>query len=78
MTSSLVGPEAFSVNQHASICGGYGPEPAEGTPEWKVWDKKRQGGRTATTDRSLFGYCGKMYKQNKPELLHPPKKEVDD
>lgn len=32
---------AFSVNQHASICGGYGPEPAEGTPEWKVWDKKR-------------------------------------
>ena len=69
------------MNQHASICGGYGPEPAEGTPEWKVWDKKRQGGRTATTDRPLFGSCGEMYKQNKPievgELLHL-KKEVDD
>ena len=35
--------KAFSVNQHASICGGYGPEPPENTPEWKAWDKKRWG-----------------------------------
>eukprot|EP00913_Durusdinium_trenchii_P012032 g11304.t1 len=32
---------AFSVNQHASICGGYGPEPRRGTADWKEWDKKR-------------------------------------
>ena len=32
---------AFSVNQHASICGGYGPEPPEDTPEWQAWDQKR-------------------------------------
>lgn len=31
---------AFSVNQHASICGGYGPEPAPG-PGWAAWDRKR-------------------------------------
>ncbi|CAK9038873.1 Centrosomal protein of 76 kDa, partial [Durusdinium trenchii] len=32
---------AVSVNQHASICGGYGPEPPEGTPQWTLWDEKR-------------------------------------
>lgn len=36
--------KAVSVNQHASICGGYGPEPPENTPEWKAWDRKRCGG----------------------------------
>ena len=32
---------AFSVNQHASICAGFGPEPLQGTAEWNAWAKKR-------------------------------------
>jgi len=32
---------AFSVNQHASICDGFGPEPQENTHAWKVWDRTR-------------------------------------
>ena len=32
---------AFSVNQHASICGGYGPTPPKNAPEWEAWNKKR-------------------------------------
>ena len=32
----------------------------------KCGTRRGKGGRTATTDRPLFGYCGKMYKQNKP------------
>ena len=33
--------EAFSINQHASICSGFGPEPPDGTREWKAWNSKR-------------------------------------
>lgn len=29
----------FAVNQHASICDGFGPEPAANTDAWKAWDK---------------------------------------
>ena len=32
---------AFSVNQHASICDGFGSEPLHGTAEWQAWDAKR-------------------------------------
>ena len=32
---------AFCINQHASICGGFGPEPPQGTPEWAAWDTRR-------------------------------------
>ena len=32
---------AFSVNQHASICAGFGPEPPRKTDEWKSWNMKR-------------------------------------
>lgn len=45
---------AFSVNQHASICGGYGPEPPEATPEWKAWDKKRYD----SVSQERFPVCG--------------------
>jgi len=31
---------AFCVNQHASICGGFGPEPQDGTQR-REWDAKR-------------------------------------
>mmetsp|Transcript_129118 Transcript_129118/g.306323 ORF Transcript_129118/g.306323 Transcript_129118/m.306323 type:complete len:784 (-) Transcript_129118:149-2500(-) len=31
---------AFSVNQHASICGGFGREPPPYTFEWKAWHAK--------------------------------------
>ncbi|CAE7363338.1 unnamed protein product, partial [Symbiodinium necroappetens] len=33
---------AFSINQHASICGGFGPEPPALTPEHAVYDRKRR------------------------------------
>ena len=32
---------AFCINQHASICAGFGPEPPQGTPEWTAWDERR-------------------------------------
>ena len=32
---------AFSVNQHASICAGFGPDPPKDTAAWHAWDKKR-------------------------------------
>ena len=32
--------KAFSVNQHASICGGFGREPPPYTFEWKAWHAK--------------------------------------
>ncbi|CAE7880425.1 cep76 [Symbiodinium sp. KB8] len=32
---------AFCINQHASICAGFGPEPPQGTPEWAAWDRRR-------------------------------------
>ena len=32
---------AFCVNQHASICAGFGPEPPQGTAEWTAWDRRR-------------------------------------
>ena len=32
---------AFCINQHASICGGFGPEPPQGTPEWAAWNRRR-------------------------------------
>ena len=32
---------AFCINQHASICAGFGPEPPQGTPEWTAWDRRR-------------------------------------
>ena len=32
---------AFCINQHASICAGFGPEPPQGTPEWTAWDGRR-------------------------------------
>jgi hypothetical protein len=31
---------AFSINQHASICGGFGPAPPEGTPDHAEWTAK--------------------------------------
>jgi len=31
---------AFAVNQHANICGGFGPEPAEGTSQYIDWEVK--------------------------------------
>jgi len=33
---------AFSINQHASICGGFGPQPAVGTPAFEAFDAKRR------------------------------------
>eukprot|EP00440_Ansanella_granifera_P063204 gb/GFBE01068535.1/.p1 GENE.gb/GFBE01068535.1/~~gb/GFBE01068535.1/.p1 ORF type:complete len:855 (+),score=139.74 gb/GFBE01068535.1/:1-2565(+) len=33
---------AFCINQHASICGGFGPEPPRNTLEWRAWDGKRR------------------------------------
>ena len=33
---------AFCINQHASICAGFGPEPPQGTPEWAAWDGRRR------------------------------------
>eukprot|EP00930_Biecheleria_cincta_P097955 TRINITY_DN89637_c0_g1_i1.p1 TRINITY_DN89637_c0_g1~~TRINITY_DN89637_c0_g1_i1.p1 ORF type:complete len:638 (-),score=88.33 TRINITY_DN89637_c0_g1_i1:182-2095(-) len=33
---------AFCVNQHASICAGFGPAPALGTPEYRRWDACRR------------------------------------
>ncbi|CAK8990477.1 unnamed protein product [Durusdinium trenchii] len=44
---------AFSVNQHASICGGFGPEPDRvREPErWKCWDRSR---RDSVTDRAFL------------------------
>ena len=44
---------AFSVNQHASICGGYGPEPPDHTPEWTAWDMKRYD----SVSMQLFPLC---------------------
>jgi len=38
---------AISVNQHASICQYYGPEPPPHTYEWKAWDRKRYNSVTA-------------------------------
>ncbi|CAE6916950.1 unnamed protein product [Symbiodinium natans] len=32
---------AFSVNQHASICAGFGPEPPPKSRAWKEWNMKR-------------------------------------
>ena len=32
---------AFCINQHASICGGFGPEPPHGTHEWAAWNRRR-------------------------------------
>eukprot|EP00439_Symbiodinium_sp_Y106_P030125 s3293_g3.t1 len=33
---------AFSINQHASICAGFGPEPLQWTAEWAAWDRRRK------------------------------------
>ena len=33
---------AFSVNQHASICAGFGPAPAECTAEWHEWNSQKR------------------------------------
>jgi len=41
---------AFSVNQHASICGGFGPCPPRGTPERAEWEARR---RDTTTGRKI-------------------------
>ncbi|CAE7250019.1 unnamed protein product [Symbiodinium sp. CCMP2592] len=38
---------AFSINQHASICGGFGPEPPAHTPEHAAYDRKRRDTVTA-------------------------------
>jgi len=32
----------FSINQHSSICGGFGPPPPEGTPERLRWEAMRR------------------------------------
>ena len=31
---------AFSINQHATICHGFGPSPPPGTDAWAAWEKK--------------------------------------
>ena len=33
---------AFSVNQHASICAGFGPAPVECTAEWHEWNSQKR------------------------------------
>ncbi|CAE7449471.1 ANK1 [Symbiodinium microadriaticum] len=44
---------AFCINQHASICAGFAPEPPKGTPEWAVWDRRRYDSVTG----EAFGLC---------------------
>eukprot|EP00931_Biecheleriopsis_adriatica_P111919 TRINITY_DN8639_c0_g1_i1.p1 TRINITY_DN8639_c0_g1~~TRINITY_DN8639_c0_g1_i1.p1 ORF type:complete len:743 (+),score=83.46 TRINITY_DN8639_c0_g1_i1:286-2229(+) len=46
---------AFSVNQHASICGGFGPSPPEGTEQYREWDRKRHD--TVTGERYPLCKC---------------------
>lgn len=41
---------AFSVNQHAGICGGFGPQPPEGSPEFCEWVAKK---RDSVTGREM-------------------------
>merc|ERR1712226_1052225 len=45
---------AFSVNQHASICGGFGPSPAEGTAERLEWEAKTRD----TVTGAKYPLCG--------------------
>lgn len=40
---------AFCVNQHASICGGFGPAPPKGTPERDNWEASTRD--TVTLDK---------------------------
>ena len=44
---------AFCVNQHASICGGFGRAPPEGTAAYLRWDS----GRRDTVTREVFSVC---------------------
>ena len=44
---------AFSVNQHASICAGFGPEPLQGTTAWNAWARKRYDSVTG----EMFSLC---------------------
>ena len=52
---------AFSVNQHASICNGFGTEPAPATAEWHAWDAKRYNSITGES----YPVCG----CNEPKVL---------
>ena len=44
---------AFCINQHASICAGFAPEPPKGTPEWAAWDRRRYDSVTG----EAFAFC---------------------
>eukprot|EP00439_Symbiodinium_sp_Y106_P025334 s2529_g3.t1 len=46
---------AFSINQHASICGGFGPEPPAHTPEYAAYDTLRKRRDTVTT--TIYSTC---------------------
>eukprot|EP00928_Gymnodinium_smaydae_P087707 TRINITY_DN71938_c0_g1_i1.p1 TRINITY_DN71938_c0_g1~~TRINITY_DN71938_c0_g1_i1.p1 ORF type:complete len:609 (-),score=66.95 TRINITY_DN71938_c0_g1_i1:162-1988(-) len=43
----------FCVNQHSSICGGFGTEPAESSIAWVHWDR----GRRDSVTKALFEAC---------------------
>eukprot|EP00931_Biecheleriopsis_adriatica_P089617 TRINITY_DN63711_c0_g1_i1.p1 TRINITY_DN63711_c0_g1~~TRINITY_DN63711_c0_g1_i1.p1 ORF type:complete len:797 (+),score=83.33 TRINITY_DN63711_c0_g1_i1:44-2434(+) len=44
---------AFSINQHASICSGFGPAPPEHTPDFAVWERSTRN----TVTRSRYPVC---------------------
>ena len=44
---------AFAVNQHASICNGFGCEPTVGTPEFERWDVNRRD----TVSNDIYPVC---------------------
>jgi hypothetical protein len=47
---------AISVNQHASICGGFGPMPNPGTEQFAEWDANRRD--TVTQEEFQVCRCG--------------------
>lgn len=53
---------ALCVNQHASICGGFGQAPPEGTREYEGWDRSRRD----TATKQLLPSCS----CEEPKLLN--------
>eukprot|EP00930_Biecheleria_cincta_P016710 TRINITY_DN13489_c0_g1_i3.p1 TRINITY_DN13489_c0_g1~~TRINITY_DN13489_c0_g1_i3.p1 ORF type:complete len:400 (+),score=50.64 TRINITY_DN13489_c0_g1_i3:72-1271(+) len=48
---------AFSINQHASICGGFGPAPPESAPELELQEWERKTRDTFTNERYALCRC---------------------
>jgi len=58
---------AFSINQHASICGGFGEAPGTGSSAWAAWDKSTRN----TVTGKMYPTCNcteVKYFNNQPGL----------